>query len=103
MLELTLTDKMPFGKYKSQTVEEIFKTDAGYLVWLRDERKKSNQDVRFFSKEVLALLDMTIRESKPLSKKYQPWDLPIDQSVKTEATPQDRPAEVNYGGAWGGF
>lgn len=102
MLELSLTSLMPFGKYKGQTVEEIYKADAGYLVWLREEKKKQSH-MHFFSKEVSALLDMTIRASKPLSRKYKPWDLPVDQAIRTDAVPEERPAEVNYGGAWGGF
>lgn len=33
--------KVPFGKYKGQTLVEIAKTDPGYLQWLLNEKKKS--------------------------------------------------------------
>lgn len=30
--------KMPFGKFKGETLEEIYIEDVGYLEWLRDQR-----------------------------------------------------------------
>jgi hypothetical protein len=29
--------RMPFGKYKGETLEEIYVEDVGYLEWLREE------------------------------------------------------------------
>ena len=29
--------KMPFGKYKGETLEEIYIEDVGYLEWLQDQ------------------------------------------------------------------
>ncbi|HEU4635897.1 MAG TPA: hypothetical protein VFS41_06955 [Edaphobacter sp.] len=101
MLRLELTDKLPFGKHKGQTVEEIYKQDAGYLVWLRQKRKDDNGDTTFFSPEVSALLDMTIRESSHLARRYKPWDVPVTTDLRTEPVPQERPPETAYGGMWG--
>lgn len=33
-LSLNLKDKIPFGKYKNSTVEEVGEIDANYLRWL---------------------------------------------------------------------
>lgn len=29
--------KMPFGKYRGETLEEIYMENVGYLEWFRDE------------------------------------------------------------------
>lgn len=103
-MDLELTNTMPIGKYKSRTIEDIYKEDAAYLVWLRNARKEQNQDSRFFSREVSALLDMTIRESKQLQSKFRPWDLPIDQSVVSFATAgTPAPAQEEAYCGWGQF
>lgn len=41
---LGLTDVMPFGKWKGQTVQEVITKDPGYMNWLRDEKKTKNRE-----------------------------------------------------------
>lgn len=109
---LELTDIITFGKYKKRIVEDIYKDDCGYLVWLREERRTKNGQSNFFSDEVNTLLDMTIQESKPLKAKYKTWqalglfDKPnTESSGKTPPWEEDAPTEeraVEYT-AWGAF
>ena len=103
-MNLELHNLMPFGKYKGKTLEAIFKENSGYLVWLRQQRADANSQPKFMSDEVSALLDMAIMESKPLQKKYKPWNVPIiTQPVNTTAEIVRQPEqEIAYIG-WGEF
>lgn len=100
-MNLELHNTMPFGKYKGQTIEAIFKENSGYLVWMRDQRKGDITGSNFFSVEVGALLDMAIRDSGQLQKKYKPWNLPVERVV---TAPENRQPEqkVAYN-SWGSF
>jgi hypothetical protein len=100
-MELGLKDILPIGKkHKGKKIEDIFKEDAGYLIWLRQARAEQ-RDMRFFDKEVSALLDMTIRESTHFQKKFKPWDLEIDTTPVTKTSAEPTHA-VAYQG-WGDF
>jgi hypothetical protein len=101
-MNLELTDTMPIGKHKSKKIEDIFKENAGYLVWVRNARKEQNQDSKFFSIEVSALLDMAIRESKALQRKYKPWNLEIAQAPVNTTKPAVEQPSMAYNG-WGEF
>lgn len=35
--------KMPFGKYKSETLEEIYVEDLEYLEWLRNTARQGDE------------------------------------------------------------
>jgi uncharacterized protein (DUF3820 family) len=103
-MSLELHSIMPFGKNKGKTVEEIFKEDSGYLVWLRQQRKDANSEPSFFSLEVSTLLDMEIKGSVSLRKKFVPFNLPIVERVVNTDAPIERAPEkeVSYT-AWGEF
>lgn len=104
-MSLQLEDRLPFGKYKGQTVQEIYKKDSGYLVWMRETRKKENGDSKFFSFEVSQLLDMTIMDSKTLKSKYKPWELTKEQVEVAVASiaAEEAELEVAYADKWGAF
>lgn len=99
-MNLTLTDRMPFGKHKGKTLEVLLKENPGYLVWLREERKKNQKDERFFSAQMSALLDTEILKSKSLRREYKPWNLSLPTQVSI-ATPTEREPELSYDGYWG--
>lgn len=40
---LTLESIFPFGKYKGQPLGDVIVGDPGYLIWLRSERWKTEQ------------------------------------------------------------
>ena len=102
-MNLSLTDNMPFGKYKGQAVNDVFKSDPGYLIWLREERKTANFDSRFFGLAVSTLLDAAITGSSHLKRKFKPWNLPINQEpVKPVVAVRELEKEVAYH-AWGEF
>lgn len=42
--------KMPFGKYKGETLEEIYIHDIGYLEWLLDECRKEEAEPSSFGR-----------------------------------------------------
>lgn len=50
MLEITAQPlairSFDFGKYKGKTIAEVAATDIGYLSWLLDQKRSSNQDER---------------------------------------------------------
>lgn len=103
---LGLQDTMPFGKNKGKTIEAIYKENVGYLLWLRDERKKENGDEKLFAFEVLVLLDDAIRNSKSLAAKHKSWGatlLPQGPVTAPVAAPADQEIEFAYAGAWGAF
>lgn len=107
---MALEDIMVFGKHKGKTVKDVYKSEAAYLVWLRQERLAKNGQANFFNREVNTLLDMTIRESKSLRSKYVTWE--SQGLLKEQATVQPEaivPAAegapdpaVAYSG-WGAF
>lgn len=101
MRDLSLMDRIPFGKYKTRKVEEVLKEDPSYLVWLRQERKDKNEDTTFFSREVSVMLDTVIKGSAFLRRKYRPWDVELPLTPSTEPKPQEREPEAGYNGAWG--
>jgi DNA polymerase-3 subunit epsilon/exodeoxyribonuclease X len=51
LAELTKTPVLiktfKFGKYKGTDVAEVVKKDAGYLLWMRDNMKDLDEDMRF--------------------------------------------------------
>lgn len=101
-MNLELTNTMPFGKHKGEKIEDIFKQDggAGYLVWMREERKKQQGEEYFFSLEVNQLLDMAIQDSSSLKRKYRPWNLHMAQAPVTAPVLEE--ASGTYG-SWGDF
>lgn len=38
MKQLSLTDYLPFGKYKGAQVEDILYDDPGYMAWMYQEQ-----------------------------------------------------------------
>lgn len=104
MSNLDLTDTMPIGKYKSHKIEDILHTDPGYLVWLRQARKDQNQDAKFFSPVMSALLDNEITKSKQLRSKFKVWGIGIDTEPARVAAPiPEALREQAYQGGWGAF
>lgn len=101
-MDINLEDTMPTGKHKSRKIKDIYKDDAEYLVWFRQTRKDQNQDTRYFSLEVSALLDMTIEASPQLQKKYKPWNLSAVQAALRVVPTAPSAATVEYQ-AWGQF
>lgn len=103
---LGLSDTMPFGKkHKGKTIEEIYKQDAGYLLWLRDVRKKDNGDAVFFNTEVLTLLDETLLKDKNLRSKHTSWGNTMLPQGPVTAPAAEVPAttEFAYADSWGAF
>lgn len=103
---LGLNDTLPFGKYKGKRVQEVYKENAGYLLWMRDTKKKDAGDAKFFDQEVLILLDETLLKDKYLRTKHESWgNTMLPQAPVT--TPDDAPfeptTEFAYAGAWGAF
>jgi hypothetical protein len=86
-------------------VEAALKDDPGYLVWLRQDRKDKQGDLRFFSLEVSRLLDAEISKSKQLQKKYQPWNLQAPSVVTplSLVPPAKEVVESHYSRDWGAF
>jgi hypothetical protein len=103
---LGLTDTMPFGKkHKGKTIEDIYKVDAGYLLWLRDKRKEDQGDAVFFNPEVLTLLDETLLKDKNLASKHKSWgNTMLPQGpVTAPAAAVEASTEFAYAGSWGAF
>lgn len=103
---LGLNDTMPFGKkHKGKKIEDIYKQDAGYLLWLRDQRKKEQGDAEFFNKEVLTLLDETLLKDKYLRTKHQSWgNTMLPQGPVTAPVAAVEPTtEFAYADSWGAF
>lgn len=98
-------ETMPFGKYRGTKIEELLKSDPAYLVWLREQRKTSNGDSKFFTGEVSRQLDFVIAESKSLQKKYKTWDIPLAAPAPKapEALTPVRSHAANYAESWGSF
>lgn len=90
---------LKFGKHKGKTIGELVATGSegvGYLVWLREEKKKAG-DATFFTGEIHSLLNDAIGKSRSLKSKYRVW------------TPEEMPAVMpvvavagSYEG-WGAF
>jgi hypothetical protein len=100
---LSWNDTMPFGKkHKGKTIQEIFQQEPSYLLWLRDQRKKDNGDIKFFARDVLIKLDEFLKTSKSLSRQYSSWHVALEQPepVKVVITPE---LEDAYGDMWGAF
>lgn len=119
-MALGLENTISFGKWKGKTVGVVLAEDPGYLLWLRDEKKKDTGDEKFFSNRVLLELNKALREdslnrSKKFRGKYQVWkiDGDIEPETKEEilaAMKMEREAleeaERNasiYDGRWGAY
>ena len=111
---LDMNDTMPFGKYKSQKVADIMKSNFEYLLWMRETKK--TEDDRFFSKEVHQILNDRLANAPKGGKTraaYKPWDLSgLDDSkgeavdvVLNELTKSDSSAKdtLAYSESWGMF
>lgn len=99
-----LKDTVTFGKYKGKTFEEVYKLDAPYLVWLRQQKADGN-DRTYFAQEVHIVLDHAIKISSELRKKYKPFGVvipvtPAPAAPEPELTPEP---EVAYAENWGAF
>jgi hypothetical protein len=111
-----LENVLTFGKYKGQgkKVADLVKSDPGYLLWLRDEKKKATGQTNFFTPAVLAKLNEAISNSKSLRKQFSEWPLtaPVEPETKDEilaalkagkvAEKAQEEAVVNYQ-QWGAF
>ena len=115
-MALGLDNVLTFGKYKAQNkkIGELVKSDPGYLLWLRDEKKKATGQTNFFTPAVLEKLNQAIADSKSLRKQYSEWSLaaPVEPETKDEilaalkagkvAEKVQEEAAVNYQ-QWGAF
>lgn len=104
---LGLSSVAPFGKHKGKIIEDVYRADRGYLVWLRNERYKVNNQKDFFDTETNTLLDMTIQQDKGLRAKFQTFQalglLNMADPVTTNHEPEDNPEAALEYGAWGAF
>lgn len=106
---LGLKDMLVFGKFKGQTIEQVYLKDAGYLAWLRQKRLEDNRDPHFFAPEVHVLVDDAIKQDKRLSRQYSAWDVatmgtPPDLSEQAKAAAEPvRDASFAYADSWGAF
>ena len=94
MSNLGLLDKLPFGKYKGQVIQDVYRGDAAYLVWMRNA--KVIEQPTFFAAEMHPLLDDTIKKSKSLKGKYKLWG----DMVPTTQTPFVPEPGQNLDGSW---
>lgn len=51
--------KMPFGKYKGETLEEIYVEDVGYLDWLKDTARQGDE-----SDEIVQKINQCFKEMR---------------------------------------
>jgi uncharacterized protein (DUF3820 family) len=66
---LSLTDTMPFGKYKGLTIRHILHEDPEYLLWVED----TYQDVKF-TKDVIEEVELfMLDEQCPASGTYDEY------------------------------
>lgn len=114
-MSLGINDTFPFGKFKGHKVSDVLLSDPGYCCWLREEKKNAGQP-RAFDKDANDVIDVAIRQSKSLSKKYKPWgaaDADLEAILKNR-TEQDEAAaavaldtfeqrQVAYSGEWGAW
>jgi uncharacterized protein (DUF3820 family) len=99
-----LKDTVTFGKYKGKTFEEVYKLDAAYLVWLRQEKANAG-DRTYFAQEVHVVLDHAIKISRDLRTKYKPFGVVLPETpavAEPEPEPIPEPA-VAYAENWGAF
>lgn len=116
-MNLAITDLMPIGKYKGHGIDDLIVTDPGYLLWLRDERKREGRP-QVFNNSVMETLDKVLAVGPAkLRMKHKPWhvetlaepaplgDAPIQKSTEPQAKkPDDAPAqETAYKDQWGEF
>lgn len=80
-MALGLENIIGFGKHRNETVNEVLKSDPGYLLWLRDEKFKDGNG-KYFSDRVLKELNTAIGGSKALRKQFV--EFPIDSEAAAE-------------------
>jgi hypothetical protein len=102
-MDLGLTDVLTFGKHKGQRIEDALKEDAGYLVWLREIRRKDHGDTAYFNPEVSYLLDLAIKNSRPLSRKYVPWNVPLNRAPVSDPVPEMDEQHIAAYTGWGQY
>jgi hypothetical protein len=109
---LGLTDTLPFGKYKGRTIEDIYKVNAGYLMWLRDAKAEPEPQENgvtqppnreFFDVEVLTLLNATIANDPKAYPKHRVWDDvgKLPEPDDEPSAPALKPADLYN--QWGAF
>lgn len=113
-MSIGINDTFTFGKYKGRTFANVMTNDpdgAHWCCWLREEKKKSGQP-RAFNKEANDVIDVAIRNSKTLRKKYQVWgateqDLQEITRRQVEAQKQreaaNRQRDLAYADQWGAW
>lgn len=110
MSNIGLDDTLPWGKYKGRKVSDIFKSDVGYLCWMRRKRKDDSGDRMFFAREVHLLLDASIDSDKDLQRQgFMSWgsSLALEVEKQHEANKkrqvEQQECAAVYEGAWGEF
>lgn len=88
-MAMNVMEVMHFGKYKGMVIGKIMLEDAGYLCWLREEKKRADSRDLTFDHQTNALLDVEIDKSKTLGRKYKRWSLPPPASLE-ELTEQSK-------------
>ncbi|MDR9847117.1 exodeoxyribonuclease X C-terminal domain-containing protein [Herbaspirillum huttiense] len=106
-----LSDTITFGKFKMKTFREVFETNVGYLLWLRDEKIKAG-DLDYFSVDFLNELDKAIDKDRNLAKKFIKINMTEEKRAaegkkaitrEEEAQAAALSRETAYAGAWGSF
>lgn len=109
---LTLDSIFPFGKYKGQAVSAIIVDDPGYLLWLRQEKWKTDVQVNGqrgdvgMSMDIHLLLDGYLGDNPKLrhkgyKRRYEDGP-PIDfaDGNKGEPIPTKPKEQLDSWGAW---
>lgn len=91
---------MPFGKFKGQTIKDIARHNIEYLMWIRQEKIKSEQ-LEFFDAEVTKYLCDKIAGNEKAFGRYKMELKGAKTHIEGLTTEPDR--SQAYDGQWGSF
>ena len=69
-----LMEKLPFGKHKDKTFEELFETDPGYFIWMYNKMGKDWEDLEYTAAHWLKKNPQLWKEAQEERKKSSWFD-----------------------------
>lgn len=80
--------EMTFGKYKDRTVEEVFETNPGYFIWMKDKGMTNKEEYQYFIEVIPTDYPESFQWEVDIRSGYQCWSCKKPMNIMLVFNPE---------------